>query len=71
MMKSFEKWWDINGNQLESRFEPEDWFIAEAGWKAALEWVLGQCFTDWDEYDRSTGFFLLDDDIIKEELEND
>ena len=36
-MKEFEKWWDINGNQPESRFEPEDWFIAEAGWKAALE----------------------------------
>ena len=61
-MKAFEDWYKEN---LYDRTE------TKKAWRAALEWVLGQCDTDWDEYDRSTGFFILDDDIIKGELEDD
>ena len=39
-MKEFEKWWEIASTN-EIRYDSsEDKYVAEDGWKAALEWVL-------------------------------
>ena len=60
-MREFEKWWDYNKDDpwafgygsLSSATMRE---VAEAGWKAALEWVL----------DFGTNSHILDERILRE-----
>jgi len=73
-MKAFEKW-NIE-HPVDSRYRdtPINQFKAfieegrEIVWRAALEWVLINCNTNLDEWDRPTGFLEIDDDVIKDEL---
>lgn len=58
-MKKFEKWYKIKCKKEQN---PNVYYGAELGWKAALEWVLSlPCEPD----------FSLPDDIIKKELNNE